>query len=121
MKKRIYLILNCWVKSMMVTQPKLTSWHTPPFEAEINELKDLFNKAGFPLSGISIVPFAFQSLLRTGRIDTREMHVASLYIGRDWSRIDIFSEGNLMLSRGIKAGVKTMIEALRTEIEGQFI
>jgi len=85
---------------------------------EINELKDLFNKAGFPLSGISIVPFAFQSLLRTGRIDSPEMHVASLYIGRDWSRIDIFSGGNLMLSRGIKAGVKTMFEALRTEIEG---
>lgn len=85
---------------------------------EINELKDLFNKAGFPLSGISIVPFAFQSLLRTGRIDSQQMHVASLYIGRDWSRIDIFSEGNLMLSRGIKAGVKTMLEALRTEIEG---
>jgi len=85
---------------------------------EINELKDLFNKAGFPLSGISIVPFAFQSLLRTGRIESQEMHVASLYIGRDWSRIDIFSEGNLMLSRGIKAGVKTMFEALRSEIEG---
>ncbi|CAB1061472.1 hypothetical protein D1BOALGB6SA_6245 [Olavius sp. associated proteobacterium Delta 1] len=87
-------------------------------QTEIKELKDLFNKAGFPLAGISIVPFAFQSLLRTGRIDAREIHVASLYIGRDWSRIDIFSEGNLMLSRGIKAGVKTMIEALRTEIEG---
>ena len=88
-------------------------------QAEIQELKDLFNKTGFPLTGVSIVPFAFQSLLRTGRIDTPEMHVASLYIGRDWSRIDIFSDGNLMLSRGIKAGVKTMIEALRTEIEGQ--
>jgi len=87
-------------------------------KTEIKELKDLFNKAGFPLTGISIVPFAFQSLLRTGRIDTSEMHVASLYIGRDWSRIDIFSEGNLMLSRGIKAGAQTMIEALRTEIEG---
>ena len=87
-------------------------------KTEIKELKDLFNKAGFPLSGISIVPFAFQALLRTGRIDTSEMHVASLYIGRDWSRIDIYSEGNLMLSRGIKAGAKTMIEALRTEIEG---
>ena len=87
-------------------------------KTEIKELKDLFNKAGFPLTGISIVPFAFQSLLRTGRIDTSEIHVASLYIGRDWSRIDIFSEGNLMLSRGIKAGAKTMIEALRTEIEG---
>lgn len=85
---------------------------------EIKELKDLFNKAGFPLSGISIVPFAFQTLLRTSRIENRESHVSSLYIGRDWSRIDIFSEGNLVLSRGIKAGVKTMIEALRTEIEG---
>lgn len=87
-------------------------------QAEIRELRDLFNKAGFPLRGISIVPFAFQTLLRAGRIVTDEIHVASLYIGRDWSRIDIFSEGNLMLSRGIKAGVKTMIEALRTEIEG---
>ena len=91
--------------------------YTAP-QSEINELKNIFNKAGFPLSGISIVPFAFQNLLRAGRIDTEEMHVSSLYIGRDWSRIDIFSEGNLMLSRGIKAGVKTMIEALRTEIEG---
>ena len=91
--------------------------YTAP-QAEIKELKDLFIKAGFPLTGISIVPFAFQSLLRAGRIDTQEMHVSSLYIGRDWSRIDIFSEGNLVLSRGIKAGVKTMIEALRTEIEG---
>ena len=91
--------------------------YTAP-RAEIKELKDLFNKAGFPLNGISIVPFAFQTLLRSGRIDTQEMHVSSLYIGRDWSRIDIFSDGNLMLSRGIKAGVKTMIEALRTEIEG---
>ena len=86
--------------------------------SEINGLKDLFNKAGFPLSGISIVPFAFQTLLRTGRVDAQDMHIASLYIGRDWSRIDIFSEGNLMLSRGIKAGVKTMFEALRAEIEG---
>jgi len=86
--------------------------------SEIKELRDLFNKAGFPLTGISIVPFAFQSLLRAGRIITQENHVASLYIGRDWSRIDIFSDGNLMLSRGIKAGMKTMIEALKTEMEG---
>ncbi len=85
---------------------------------EVKELKDIFSKAGYALTGISIVPFAFQSILRAGLIETDESNVSSLYIGRDWSRIDIFSEGNLMLSRGIKAGVKTMIEALRTEIEG---
>jgi type IV pilus assembly protein PilM len=91
--------------------------YTAP-QQEIKELKDTFSKAGYPLRGISIVPFAFQSILRAGLIETDEANVSSLYIGRDWSRIDIFSEGNLMLSRGIKAGVKTMIEALRTEIEG---
>ena len=85
---------------------------------EVKELKEIFSKAGYPLKGISIVPFAFQSILRAGLIETDEPNVSSLYIGRDWSRIDIFSEGNLMLSRGIKAGVKTMIEALRSEIEG---
>jgi len=91
--------------------------YTAP-QQEIKELKDQFSKAGYPLRGISIVPFAFQTILRSGGIETDEANVSSLYIGRDWSRIDIFSEGNLTLSRGIKAGVKTMIEALRTEIEG---
>ena len=99
-------------------RPKIDVMAYTALQTEIRELKEIFNKAGFPLQGISIVPFAFQSLLRAGRIETDEMNVSSLYIGRDWSRIDIFSEGNLMLSRGIKAGVKTMIEALRTEIEG---
>ena len=91
--------------------------YTAP-KTEIKDLKDLFSKTGFPLTGISIVPFAFQNLLRTGRIKSDNSHISSLYIGRDWSRIDIFSEGCLVLSRGIKAGVKTMLEALRTEIEG---
>jgi len=85
---------------------------------EVTALKEMFAKAGFPLSGISIVPFAFQTLLRTRRVEASDQFVASLYIGRDWSRIDIFSGGNLTMSRGIKAGVRTMMEALKKEIEG---
>ena len=84
---------------------------------EVVALNEMFIKSGFPLSGISIVPFAFQTLLRTRRIEASDQFVASLYIGRDWSRIDIFSGGNLTLSRGIKAGVRTMMEALKKEIE----
>jgi Tfp pilus assembly PilM family ATPase len=91
--------------------------YTAPM-AEVKALKALFIKAGFPLTGISIVPYAFQTLLRTRRVDSEDPNVSSLYIGRDWSRIDIFSDGNLMLSRGIKAGVRTMIEALRKGLEG---
>jgi type IV pilus assembly protein PilM len=85
---------------------------------EVVALRDMFVKAGFPLTGISIVHFAFQTLKRTRRVEAVDEYVASLYIGRDWSRIDIFRGGNLTLSRGIKAGVRTMMEALQKEIEG---
>jgi type IV pilus assembly protein PilM len=86
---------------------------------EIQFQKNLFVRAGYPLKGLSIVPFSFQNLLRTGWVRTDVKNVSSLYIGRDWSRIDIFSEGNLLLSRGIKAGIKTMNEAMRGEMNGK--
>ncbi len=85
-------------------------------EKEIQFHKNLFSKSGFPLTGISIVPFAFQNLLRTGWVTSGAKTISSLYIGRDWSRIDIFSGGNLVLTRGIKAGIKTMHEAMRGEL-----
>ena len=84
---------------------------------EVQNLKEIFSKSGFPLNGIAIVPFAVQNLLRTSWIDARAKNVSSLYIGRDWSRIDIFSGGNLVLSRGIKAGIKTMGAAIRGELD----
>ena len=84
---------------------------------EVEDLRGLFARAGFALTGISIVPFAFQTLLRTGRIQSYGTAVSSLYIGRDWSRIDIFSGDSLVLSRGIKAGIRTMTDALQKEIE----
>jgi Tfp pilus assembly PilM family ATPase len=90
--------------------------YTAPRQA-VEELQDLFFRAGFPLTGISIVPFAFQTLLRSNRIPSYGAAVSSLYIGREWSRIDIFSDRNLVLSRGIKAGIRTMAEALQHEIE----
>jgi len=90
--------------------------YTAP-EHEIIELKNRFSNAGYPLTGISIAPFALQNLFKTGWIQTKEPNVSSLYIGRSWSRIDIFSGGDLVLSRGIKAGMKSMIESIRAEIE----
>ncbi len=63
--------------------------YTAPTQ-EIKKLKDIFSKSGFPLAGISIVPFAFQNLLLNNWVGTDAKNVSSLYIGRDWSRIDIF-------------------------------
>ncbi|MFO7708886.1 MAG: pilus assembly protein PilM [Desulfobacterales bacterium] len=88
---------------------------------EVEDLKGLFARAGFALKGISIVPFAVQTLLRTGRIRSYGAAVSCLYIGREWSRIDIFAEDSLVLSRGIKAGMRTMTDALQKEIEENWL
>ena len=79
---------------------------------EVEETKNLFSKSGFTLTGITISPFALQNLFRTGWMPTFDQTVASLHIGHDWSRIDIFSRGSLVLTRGIKTGVNSMIESL---------
>ncbi len=79
---------------------------------EISQLKHIFSKIGYPLTGISIVPFALQNLVRSQWIETDGENTCTLFIGSDWSRIAIFSKGNLVLSRDIKAGIKSMIASI---------
>jgi Tfp pilus assembly PilM family ATPase len=84
---------------------------------EIHELKELFSRIGFPLTGITLFPFTFQNLLRTNWIENAKNDLLIFFIGMDWSRIDIFSQSNLMVSRSIKAGINSMVEAIRQRIE----
>ena len=86
--------------------------YTAPI-AEIEVLKSLFSKIGMPLTGISTVPFAVQNLLRTCWIQESDDAIANLFIGNDFSRIDFYSKGKLVMTRGIKAGINSMIEALQ--------
>lgn len=99
--------------------PKLLvmAYTTP--RREIEETKSLFSKAGMPLTGISIVPFAVQNIFRTGWMPAQEESVASLFIGNDFSRIDIYAKGNLIMTRGIKAGINSMVESLLEALSEQ--
>lgn len=85
-------------------------------KSEINSYRSAFQKIGYPLKGISIVPFAIQNLFRAGIIDQHGEDTCCLFIGRDWSRIAIFNKGNLVLSRGIKAGMRSMIDAINNAL-----
>lgn len=80
---------------------------------EIEQLQELFSRSGFPLTGISIGPFAIQNLLRTNWLETGEDTVPSLHISGDWSRIDIFSSGSLVFTRGIKVGINSLIQGIK--------
>ena len=86
-------------------------YYTAP-RREVEELQELFSHAGWPLTGISITPFAMQNIFRTEWIPGYDGTAASLFIGNDFSRIDIYSHGNLVMTRGIKAGISSLLELL---------
>jgi len=86
-------------------------YYTAP-RREVEELKKLFSLAGWPLTGISIAPFAMQNIFRTEWMPGYDGAAASLFIGNDFSRIDIYSHGNLIMTRGIKAGISSVLELL---------
>ncbi len=92
--------------------------YTAP-RAKAEETKALFAAAGLPLTGISIVPFAVQNIFRTGWIPKSDGTAAYLFIGNDFSRIDIYSKGNLIMTRGIKAGINSMAEALLEALQAE--
>lgn len=92
--------------------PKLAVlFYTAP-RREVDDLRDLFSGIGWPLAGISVVPFALQNYFRTNWIPDGEGTLAHLFIGNDFSRIDLYSDGNLVMTRGIKAGNASLVEAL---------
>jgi Tfp pilus assembly PilM family ATPase len=79
---------------------------------EVEAVLKLFSDAGYPLSGLTLAPFAIQNLFRTKWMPTHGETLASLHIGRDGARIDIYSRGNLILTRDIKTGMSSLIESL---------
>lgn len=98
-----------------VNRTSVLAWAVP--EREVLQLKALFNRSGFPLTGLSLYPFAIQNILRTGLIKTDGKTVGALFVGREWSRIDIFSSGNLVLARWIKTGINSMIEGIMEKVK----
>ncbi len=92
--------------------PKLAAMAYTAPRQEIEDLKNLFSRIGWPLTGITIAPFSLQNLFRTQWVPAFDMTVAGLAIENDSSRIDIYAGGNLVMTRGIKAGLNSMTDAL---------
>ncbi len=99
--------------------PKLEVMAYAAPRKDILALRDLFIKADYPLTGISIVPFAVQNLLNTILREFIHKNICNLFIGRDWSRIAIYSGGKLVLSRGIKSGMRSMILCISDAIKNK--
>ena len=82
----------------------------------VEKVRGLFSSIGVDLAGITIAPFAIQNIFRTKWIAVGEGTFASLFIGNDFSRIDIYSKNNLVMTRGVKTGITSMMEAIDESI-----
>ncbi len=81
-------------------------------KAEIEKIKTLFSNIGISLSGITILPFAIQNIFRAKWLRSGEGTTATLFIGHEFSRINIYKKNNLVMTRGIKTGVNSMVDAI---------
>jgi type IV pilus assembly protein PilM len=79
----------------------------------VKEITDLFSRSGLTLAGVTIAPFAIQNLFRANWLPVSDRRTyANLYLSDAYSRIAIFSQGNLILTREIKTGVDSLIISL---------
>ena len=82
-------------------------------KAEIEKIKSLFSDMGITLAGVTTVPFSVQNIFRSKWMPATEEIFASLFIGNNFSRIDVYNKENLVMTRGIKTGSgNSMIEAI---------
>lgn len=80
--------------------------------AEVEGIKALFSRIKVPLSGISIVPFAVQNIFLNHWMPLSEKYTTCLFIGNSHSRIDLYNEGKLILTRTINTGINSMTDML---------
>lgn len=84
--------------------------------SSVENLKAMFNAAGHEPAGVIAPSFTIQNYFKTDWLEKKETLTCSLLIDFKWSRIDIFRpDGELIVSRGIKAGISSMIESIKSE------
>ncbi len=86
---------------------------------EVNDVRALFARSGYPLTGITVISFALQNLYRVGNISSDRKPECYLFIGSDWSRIDLYDRGVLTMIRDIKTGMNSMVEDIMDGINSE--
>ncbi len=85
--------------------------YTIPRE-EVEKYQSIFEAANIKLTGLTIPPFCNQNLVRLRWLPVREKVVANLHIGHSYSRVEIYEDSQLILSRMLKAGMIGMENSL---------
>lgn len=90
--------------------------YAAPREA-MDTVREDFAKAGFPLAGLTLEPFAHQNIFRRKLAPGAGTTMANLHVGQNWSRLEILQGGNLMFVRVIKTSMSGMVQAVQEALE----
>ena len=85
--------------------------------AVLQPLENLYASMGRRLSGMTIAGLALENILRQGRMGNGDEATCTLYVGAGWSRIDIFQDRRLRMSRDIRTGLNSLVEVLQEEMQ----
>lgn len=81
-------------------------------KTNVSALTSVFQRAGFPLKGITAIPFAMQNFTRSGRVATDHDYFAIVNIRRDNSEVFCFSQKGIMLVRSLRVGSLNLVDEL---------
>jgi len=84
---------------------------------EINNLKRIFARAGFPLTGITALPLALQNFIRNGIVNASPHPLCIINIDRFHCEITCFSDKSIYLNRNTKTGSYSLVEDILSETE----
>ncbi len=87
--------------------------------AAIQGTRKLFSKIGVQLSGASIISFAVQNIFLNNVMPLPEKQTACLFIGDNYSRIDLYTDRKLTMTRDIKTGLTSIVEMLMEDINSR--
>lgn len=80
--------------------------------AEVERFRNFFSSIEIPIFGISTPPLAIQNIFINDIIPVQKRQIACLFIGNSYSRVDLYSDKKLILSRDIKTGIDSMVHLL---------
>jgi type IV pilus assembly protein PilM len=96
--------------------PKLSVLALTCPRSEVTRWRDAFERAGLQLTGLTVLPLSIQNVV-SGQLDEKKQGHSScafLHIELTRTHIAIFHECSLALSREIRTGVDSMVEALQS-------
>ena len=78
----------------------------------IREITSLFRKAGFEPAGITVAPVALRNIFVSKWTSPYFDTFAHLFVGNDWSRVDIFKKDHISLTRSFRTGLQSIAQGL---------